>query len=315
MTQEIVLNDLSALAQVRDQFPVEECLSPGEIDALDAAAQHTLDDLQVLIEADRARRAAAQQDLERWRRFNAEAVRVEAIAERMRDAADQAAQLAAAAGDPAERARTEALAEATQQLAVDAGKNAAALRYRADDLAQREVIRRLVAEEQRKEQEEKFRPDLALAESYLDAGRYDEARRLLSSLEGIFSNVPDLYETFQTLQMRLQAVKVEEAQAVIPKARWLITREPVTAIDLLEPLDLDLLPEDLVRQVHGIWVKACAGVGLLAAVYLRCGAGRGAVLIPAADGHWEVVFSLGATQWPRGRRVVAEALRRVQPLR
>jgi hypothetical protein len=88
----------------------------------------------------------------------------------------------------------------------------------------------------------------------------------------------------------------------------------VRALDLLESLVLDDLPEELARHIYGCWLAACRRIGLLAAIHYRAGFGRGAVLIPAEDGCWEVVSALGLHRWERGRRFSPQALRGSRPL-
>jgi len=101
---------------------------------------------------------------------------------------------------------------------------------------------------------------------------------------------------------------------VLRDARRIHRREPVAALTLLEPLALEGLPEELARHLYGLWLTVCRRFGLLAAIHYRAGAGRGAVLIPAPDGDWEVVSAIGLRRWPRGRRLAASALRGARPL-
>lgn len=159
-----------------------------------------------------------------------------------------------------------------------------------------------------------IRETLALAGRHLGGGRNEEARRLLVSLEKKISSVPDLEPTFETLRRREQAVKMRVAESALREARRLHRREPVRAIDLIEPIDLLDLPEELARHLYGCWLTACRRIGLLAAIHYRAGFGRGAVLMPAEDGCWEVVSALGLRRWERGRRFAPQALRGVRPL-
>ena len=126
--------------------------------------------------------------------------------------------------------------------------------------------------------------------------------------------MPDLERTFATLRRREQAVKTRAAEAALREARRLYRREPARAIELLESAELNGLPDELARHLYGCWLTACRRLDLLAAIHYRAGFGRGAVLIPTADGGWEVVSALGLRRWERGRRFAPQALRGARPL-
>ena len=160
-----------------------------------------------------------------------------------------------------------------------------------------------------------MRAMLALAGNHLDAGRHEEARRLLTSLEKNISVMPNLVELFRTLQRRAEAVKASMAQATLEKARRLHRRDAQAALALLEPVDVDGLPDDLARHLYGLWLTVCRRFGLLAAVHYRERDGHGAVLIPTADGAYEVVSAIGLPDWPRRHRVAPPSLRGARALR
>ncbi|TAK77497.1 MAG: hypothetical protein EPO16_05385, partial [Dehalococcoidia bacterium] len=327
MTREIVLNDLSDLAQVMDRFPVDDRVpvsmalvpvvngpsNPQAIELLDATARDVLDAFRALFDADRQRRAAAKDDVARCRQHREAAARATNVAVRLRESARQASDLAATALDARARGEAEAIAARMGCLATEAETHATLLQRKADALAERGDIKQLLAEERDQEMKMEMQETLALAERHLDARRYEEARRLLDSLVGI-SSVPDLSRTFRTLQNRLGIVKVEAAQSALREARRCHRHQPAAALDLLEPLDLQGLPEELVRHLCGLWLEACRRIGLMGAVYYRAGFGSGAVLMPALDGTWEVVSSIGPRRWERGRRFAPQALRGARAL-
>ncbi|MGE3856851.1 MAG: hypothetical protein AB7G21_07825 [Dehalococcoidia bacterium] len=327
MTQQIVLNDLSDLAQVMDRFPVDDRVpvsmalvpvlngpsDPQAIELLDATARDVLDAFRALFDADRQRREEAKDDLAVCRQHHAAAARATDVAARLRESARQAGELAATALDAPARTEAEVIAARMGRLATEAEAHATLLQRKADALAERGDIKQLLAEERNQEMRMEMQETLALAERHLDAGRYEEARRLLDSLVGI-SSVPDLGETFRTLQNRLGIVKVEAAQSALREARRCHRHRPAAALDLLEPLDLQGLPEELVRHLCGLWLEACRRIGLMGAVYYRAGFGSGAVLMPALDGTWEVVSSIGPRRWERGRRFAPQALRGARAL-
>lgn len=159
-----------------------------------------------------------------------------------------------------------------------------------------------------------MRSELELAGEHLDGGEISEARRLLSSVEKKISSAPDLEQAFATLRRREQEVNTRAAEAALAGARRLHRREPARAIEMLEAAWTDGLPEELARHLYGCWLAACRRLGLLAAIHYRAGSLRGAVLIPSADGRWEVVSALGLRRWERGRRFAPRALRGARPL-
>ena len=329
MTQERVLTSLSDLEQFRDLFaepepasvPPERALvpvigdsGPEEIELLAATARQALDELHALLTADQEIRHQAEHGLARWRRLDEEASRVRRIAAQMRDASDRASVLAGRAFEVSASHRAETIGATAGRLATQAEAHASALRREADTFAGRDDIKKLLAEERDKEQEMEVRETLALAGDHLDSGRHEEARRLLVSLEKTISSVPDLSRTFETLRNRARIVKVQMAESALREARRLHRHEPVAALDLIEPIDLDGLPDDLARHLYGLWLTACRRIGLLAAIHYRTGFGHGAVLIPTADGCWEVISAIGLRRWERGRRFAPQSLRGARPL-
>lgn len=326
-TQGLVLNSLADLAAVRDRFVVDQRVpdelalvpviderDPDAIGTLVTDARAALAEFEAVIEADRVRRSEAEAGLAQWRRLRDELHRVGRIAVQTHEAAARADELARMGFAEADRHQARSVAGHMGRLATRADAHTAALRREADALAERDDIKRLLTEERNQEQEMEMRETLMLAREHLDHARYDEARRLLTSLDKSISSVPNLKETFETLQKRTEAVKVEVAEQALREGRRLHRREPVAALDLLEPLDLDGLPEELARHLYGLWLTACRRIGLLAAVHYRAAHGRGAVLIPASDGNWEVVSAIGLRRWERGRRFAPQALRGARPL-
>ena len=328
MTQGVVLSSLSELAQVRELFadeagavPEERALvpviggsGPEEIEALAATARQALDELEALLASDGEHRLEAERGLGRVRAAAAEAARLRRTARELGDAEERATQLAESAFEPAARQRAERIAATAGRLRNQAEAHAAVLEHEAQALAGREDVARLLAEEEIREQEVRMREELALAGNHLGGGRTEEARRLLDSVEQKISSVPDLKETFETLRRRERAVKIRTAEAALREARRLHRREPAQAIELIEPVALEGLPEELARHLYGCWLTACRRLGLLAAIHYRAGFGRGAVLIPTADGCWEVVSALGLRRWERGRRFAPRSLRGARAL-
>jgi len=329
MTQEIVLNDLSDLAQVMDRFPVDHRVpdsmalvpvldgpsDPLAVEMLDATAHDVLEAFSALQDAERARRDDAKATMSLWQQSRDGAAHATEVATRMWETARQASDLAGAALDTAARAEAEAMAARMGRIATEAETHATMLQRKADALAERDDIKQLLAEERNQELRMEMQETLARAEGFVNARRYEEARRLLDSVEGSISSVPDLDRTFRTLQNRLELVKVEAAQSALRDGRRCYRRQPAAALELIEPLDFQGLPDELVRHLCGLWLEACRHLELCGAIYYRAGFGRGAVLMLALDGAWEVVSSIGAHRWERGRRIAPQMLRGARVLR
>ncbi len=328
MREEIVLTSLRELAEIRGRFPHgagtvpdERALVPlapesgaGELAGLARESRSALDALRALLARDGEERRCAEEMLARWREAGAGAARLRRDAAELRAARERSAALAASAVDAGSRRRAAALSETTARLASRAEAHALALEAEARSLAGREEVARLLGEERAGAREERARRGLALASGHLDSGRHREARALLAELKREAGEEPRLAEELDALSRREHALAEGRAEAALREARRLHRRDPARAIDLIESLALEGLPEELRRHLYGCWLHACRRLGLLAAVHYRAGAGRGAVLIPAADGRWEVVSALGLRRWERGRRFAPRALRGARPL-
>ncbi|MCY4638941.1 MAG: hypothetical protein OXC94_01180 [Chloroflexi bacterium] len=327
MTHRLVLTSLGELEAVRGLFadggpvPVGRALVPviggtgaAERGALAEAARRAAGELEQLLARDGERRVEAKRGLGRLRETASEALGLRRTAREMGEAAERAAALAESAFERSAGRRAEHVAAVAGRLRNQAEAHAEALEREARTLAGRGDVARLLAEEKRKEKEVEMREKLALAGRHLDGGRNDEARRLLSSLEGTIGGDPEDRQAYESLRRREQAVHLRSAEEALREARRLHRREPARAIGLIEAVELAGLPEDVVRHLYGCWLTACRRLELLAAIHYRAGFGRGAVLMPTADGRWEVVSALGLRRWERGRTFSPRALRGARPL-
>ena len=327
MTHQIVLRSLGELDAVRGLFadggpipprralvPVIRDTGPAERNAVATAARRAADELRRLLESDGERRVEAERVLGRLHEVASEVESLRRTAREMGEAAERAASLAESALERSAGLRAARVAATAGRLRNQAEAHAAALEREARELAGRDDVARLLAEERRRRKEIDVREELALAGRHLDGGRNDEARRLLSSLEGTIGGEPELREAFESLRRRERAAALRAADEALREARRLHRREPARAIDLIEAVELAGLPEEVTRHLYGCWLTACRRLGLLAAIHYRAGFGRGAVLIPTADGRWEVVSAVGLSRWERGRTFSPRALRGARPL-
>ena len=327
MTQRIVLTSLGELEAVRDLFaqggpiPAERALVPvirgtgaAEREAVDAEARQALDDLKQLLARDGERRLEAERGAGRVRAAASEAAGLRRTAREMEEAAKRAAALAESALDRSARERAAGFAATAGRLRNRAEAHATALEREARALAGREDVARLLAEEEARKEERTMREELALVGRHLDGGRNEEARRLLDSLDEKVAGVPEIADAFEALRRRERAAHLRAAEAALAGARRRHRREPARAIELIEVVEFEGLPEEVARHLYGCWLAACRRLGLLAAIHYRAGSLRGAVLIPTADGRWEVVSALGLRRWERGRTFAPRALRGARPL-
>ncbi|RJQ07861.1 MAG: hypothetical protein C4558_09050 [Dehalococcoidia bacterium] len=323
MTQAVVLTSLGELEAHRDRFPVDtsralvpvaiEPTSEERIGWLAEAAERALDELRVLDAAEREQRQTLEGRVARARRLREDAARLEAVAGQLHEVTVRAGTLAGSVLDERARLRAGALVPTCGELATEAEVRHGRLLAEAEQIEAEPAVARLLEQERQQEMERTVQETLRRVEELMDHQEYGEARSLLTLLADE-SSAPDLSGTFETLRLREQAVKTRVAEDALRAARRCYRRMPAQAIDLLEPLDLDGVVEEIARHVYGCWLQACRRLGLLAAIHYTPAFAKGAVLMPAEDGRWEVVSALGLSRWERGRRFAPGALRGARPL-
>ncbi|MDP2674571.1 MAG: hypothetical protein Q8Q00_06665 [Dehalococcoidia bacterium] len=339
MTQPIVLKSLEELGRFADlvapaeQPSNERALVPvvvqpieaPDLDALAEAASRAAEELRELAAADAHARQEAEEALARYRRLEDGSVRLERAAGEVEVVARRASELSKQGFAPDCRARAEEIATAAAAVATAARNRLAAVNAEAAELAGREDVARLLAEERTREEaarreaderqrEARLRDDIARAETLAREEKFDEALGLLGSLRKIDPSSPAITSSVEKIRRQAWAVKTARAEEALRQARRVFRRQPKEAIALLEPLDLTGIPEPLARQVYGCWLQACRRLGLEEAVHYAPAFGRGAVLVPTTDDRLEVVSAVGLPRWPAGRRFSPAALKGARPL-
>lgn len=323
MTQELVLTSLEQLAAYRDRFPVDVSralvpVAPGPTSSertewLAQAATSALEELRTLDAADREHRETVQAEFRRLRQLRDDAGRLDSVTSQLRELAGRADTLSRTVLDERARLRAEALSATWGELATEAEVRRDQLAAEATRVEADPAVARLIEQEERQQEGRQAQETLRRVEELMDRQEYREARSLLTILADE-SSAPDLSGTFETLRRREQAVKTRMAEAALREARRRYRREPAKAIGLLEPVDLDGVVDEIARHVYGCWLQACRRLGLLAAIHYTPAFAKGAVLMPAEDGRWEVVSAIGLRRWDRGRRFSPQALRGARPL-
>ena len=339
MTQPIVLRSLDELGRFGDLFapteranndralvPVAVGPTPElDLDALAEAASRAAQELSRLASADARARQEAEQALTRYRRLQGDASLLQEVSEGAQVVADQASALASRAFSPECRERAKEIATAAAAVATTARNRLAAVNAEVAVLAICEGVGRLLAEERarkdaaRREEEERrrearLREGISQAEALARERKLDEALRLLGRLATEQPNSPAVASLTENIRRSAWAVKTVEVEKALREARRLYRREPRQALTVLEPLDLRDMPQPLVRQVYGCWLQACRRLKLERAICYSPAIGRGAVLVPAADGRLEVVSAIGLGRWKAGCRFSSAALKGARPL-
>jgi len=232
-----------------------------------AVAQVQLDAYDAVVARTRAAQDALDQATEL--RDHAEQVSQHGIEETVRVAARHARDLAAHTADMATVLVTQLQAErdrlstssAVQWLLEERRREVEAAHEQA---AVAERTRRLVA-------------GLTTVRAVLAAGNLQEAEAMLGHLTKDHPNSADVTSLQVIIRQRTLAVKCAAAAAALRTARRLAHRQPADAVARLDSLDLNGVPEPLLRQIIGVWTSLCARLcqerGLTG--YLRYGAARG----------------------------------------
>ncbi len=348
MSQSIVLKSFAELAEALDLEELPEETTVDEVidshtrpEVADRAPDlhELLMELQMasatlaaVARRDQEARTVAMHDLERYDEMVARQRDTEQAHERACQVREEAQGLAESAF--AEQARTEArrvLAVATRAEQA-AGQAVAEWRRQAEALAAQLDLERLLAERGRQEETDKAKAAeaerarrlagaLARARTTLEAGRFEEAKGLLGTLGNDYPDNPDISSLKTIIAQRELAVKVDALEEALWEARRAYRRDPEAAVTRLEELDVDGLPEPLVRHAFGEWARACARLcrdrGIAEPLRYAPDPGRGAILTrEQTENCYVVMSSLGmGPDWRKGCPVSERQVRRARPLR
>jgi len=315
--------------------PVSQVAPPQDLASLIAQLAGVTSSLEAAAREDARAREQATVELARYETLAAErreAERALAEAREVRTAAELLSSQAFTEDARAQAVRHAAVARAAE-LAC-----AALLAERtraADELASRPHLARVIADRRRREQEQaqvarraeeeraaRLADGIAAARQMLTAGRVDEARRLLAPLARDFPSSDEVQSVVDVVKWQAQQLVVGPAQAALREARGRALRDdPEWAVGRLAGVHMDGLPEDLARQVFGVWSNACHALlrqrGWHEPRRYSPATSRGVVLarrIP--EGPYEVVSALGmGMDWRVGDEVTASGvLRTARPL-
>lgn len=288
--------------------------------------------LAAIARRDQEARTVALRDLERYDAVVARGHEAEQAHEQARQVREQAERLTEEGF--AEEARTEArrVADIAVQAEQAAERAVAEWRCEAEALATQLDLERLLAERRRQEEAEKAKAAeaekarrlagaLAQARSALDAGRIEEANRLLGNAANDHPDNPEVNSLKIIIAQRELTVKVDAAEEALWEARREYRRDASAAVARLETVDTDGLPEPLARQVFGAWARACSRLcrerGIVEPLRYAPDPGSGAVIArERPDGPYFVVSALGmGIGWHAGSPVGDRQVRRARPLR
>jgi hypothetical protein len=261
-----------------------------------------------------------------------EAERALAEARRVRMAADLLSRQAFTDHARAQAARDAGVARAAE---VACAELLAERTRAADELANRPHLARVIADQRRREEEQadasrradeeratRLADGIAAARSALAGGRLDEARQLLAPLARDFPTDDQLQSVLDVVRWRAQQMLVGPAQSALREIRGRVLRDdPQRAIARLADVKIEGLPEDLARQVFGVWSNACFQFvqqrGWHEPLRYSVVTSRGAIMVRhTADSPHEVLSALGmGPEWYAGKVVTDEdLLRAARPL-
>ena len=334
MNERIVLHSLEELGQVAGFLePEDDTASPQrnevevttDLSALAAAASRAAAQLQELADRDAVARRQAELALSQHHRLQEEIAQLERIVSEANTVQSKAGELSERGFDPACRSTAVDVAAAVKAVGVSAEATLVRLRAEAAELAGRDDIAKLIAEEGERakamQREAEGRQCVLELESRLDEvetllrqAKENEAEELLGQLVTEQPNDSRMASRIDNLRRRLWGVKTVKVEEALREARRLHRREPSAAIERLEGLDLTGMPEPLVRQVYGCWLDACRRLRVAEAVHYSPSFGRGAVLKPADADRLEVVSAIGIQRWQPGACFASTGLRGARPL-
>jgi hypothetical protein len=197
----------------------------------------------------------------------------------------------------------------------------------ADELASRPHLARVLAERRQREREQaaavqradaeraaRLADGIAAAKHAHRQGRLDEARASLVLLARDFPTNQEIQSVLDAVRWHAQHLRVAPAEdALRDVARRPYRDNPDAAVGRLAAVDVEGLPEDLARRVFGRWSNACfqfvCQSGMLEPRRYSPSTSRGIVFARRTpDGPYEVVSTLGVSNWRVGEEVNARRI-------
>lgn len=263
-------------------------------------------------ERDREDRLAAERERQEYDAILAEIARLDGEREEARRVREGfAAALAKPFGDPewiydeglrddygraiAEAAATEAtLAAAIEERRREAGR-----------LAERPGVARLLAAEREREEVLRAHEDaaeanrrrlaaLASARAERDAGRFQEARRVLGAAANEFPDDPETRSLLHSIEVEEARVKDAEARSKAAEARRLQRVDAAAAKAVVESIDTVLLSADRMHEVTGVSVDVARHRDLANPRFVRGRVPNSFAIIAERRGEWIVDIAVGA---------------------
>lgn len=348
MAQSIVVKSFAELAELIDfdDLPIDppaNGLERAVVSTLQANGVGDLQGLLVELEAassvlttvareDQEARELALRGLEDYESLLAHQREAQLAVERAQRVRQEAAAVATSAFTEAARTAAKRVAEMAAQLETAAGQLVDNRRQAAECLALRLDLERTIAVRRQQEAAEQARvaeaerdrqlsDTLMVVREALQAKQFEQASELLVSVASEHPDNAEIAALWEIVVQRSLALKMSAAEETLWVVRRELRQDPSTAIERLEGLDVDGLPEPLARQVFGEWARACARFCLerCIAAPLRYAPdpGRGAIIARDSSGsNYTVVSSLGmGPAWRPGSVVSDHYVRRARPLR
>ncbi len=295
MAQEkVVFRSLADLAQLLDEFPVEEeppASAPPPVDVmtetLDSVADQDIPlpavDLPTLLAEllaasgalatatarDQEARTVALNQLDAYDALVCRQQEAEEALAQAQQVRQEAAALAVAAFTEEAGAAASAVAQTAAQVEMHTSRLLVERQGEAERLLAQPVLQRLLEERRQEaarqnaaaaeaERAQRLQDGLANVQAVLATGRFQEAEAMLGPLAKEHPDSADLTSLQHIIRQRALAVKVGAADEALRAARRLYRQTPAEAVARLERVDLQDLPQDLLHQISGVWAAACA---------------------------------------------------------
>ena len=284
-----------------------------ELEQADAA-------LATLLAHDEEQRRSALEQLARYDAALRQLGQAREAHDRARAVLTQAQQVAGTAFSPRTQAAARQLLETARGAAERADRLVSDHERRVGALAARPDIERALQERQRVEQARRRAAALATARTAIASGWLDEARSVLLPIRETDPDDAEVAALLDGIAREQLAARSDAAATALWTARRELRRNPESAVNRLSALELDDLPRDLVTQVFGTWLRACARLcrdrGAERPMRYAPSHGCGAVLVRESPaGAYVVLSALGMDEgWRAGRRVRECVANSAQPL-